>query len=42
MICREGVDSIGAALKELETKGYIKRSQLRDEIGSPLTSGLSS
>ena len=32
-ICREGVDSIGAALKELETKGYIKRSQLRDEKG---------
>lgn len=32
-ICREGVDSIGAALKELEMKGYIKRSQLRDEKG---------
>ena len=32
-ICREGVDSIGAALKELETRGYIKRSQLRDEKG---------
>ncbi len=30
-ICREGVDSIGSALKELELQGYIKRSQLRDE-----------
>ena len=28
-ICREGVDSIGAALKELETHGYIRRTQLR-------------
>ena len=25
-ICREGVDSIGAALKELETHGYIRRT----------------
>ena len=32
-ICREGVDSIGAALKELETHGYIRRTQLRDEKG---------
>ena len=32
-ICREGVDSIGAALKELETNGYIRRTQLRDEKG---------
>ena len=30
-ICREGVDSIGAALKELEAHGYIRRTQLRDE-----------
>lgn len=30
-ICREGVDSIGAALKELENHGYIRRTQLRDE-----------
>ncbi len=29
----EGVDSIGAALKELETHGYIRRTQLRDEKG---------
>ena len=32
-ICREGVDSIGAALKELENHGYIRRTQLRDEKG---------
>ena len=32
-ICREGVDSIGAALKELETHGYVRRTQLRDEKG---------
>ena len=32
-ICRDGVDSIGAALKELETHGYIRRTQLRDEKG---------
>ena len=32
-ICREGVDSIGAALKELEAHGYIRRTQLRDEKG---------
>ena len=27
------MDSIGAALKELETHGYIRRTQLRDEKG---------
>ena len=32
-ICREGVDSIGAALKKLEAHGYIRRTQLRDEKG---------
>ena len=32
-ICREGVDSIGAALKELENHGYIRCTQLRDEKG---------
>ena len=32
-ICREGVDSIGAALKELENHGYIRRTQLRNEKG---------
>ena len=31
-ICREGVDSIGAALKELENHGYIRRTQLRDAV----------
>jgi hypothetical protein len=32
-ICREGVDSIGGALRELEQEGYIVRNQLRDEKG---------
>jgi hypothetical protein len=32
-ICREGVDCIGAALKELERAGYIVRTQLRDKKG---------
>ena len=32
-ICKEGVDSIGAALKELETAGYIIRNRLRDDKG---------
>jgi len=32
-ICREGVDCIGAALRELETAGYIERNRLRDELG---------
>lgn len=32
-ICKEGVDSIGAALKELESAGYIIRSRLRDAKG---------
>lgn len=32
-ICREGVDSIGAALRELEKAGYIVRNQLRDDKG---------
>lgn len=32
-ICKEGVDSIGTALKELEGAGYIKRNRLRDEKG---------
>ena len=32
-ICKEGVDSIGTALKELENAGYIQRNRLRDEKG---------
>jgi hypothetical protein len=32
-ICKEGVDAIGAALKELEKAGYIIRSQIRGERG---------
>ena len=30
-ICKEGVDAIGSALRELETAGYIVRHQLRDK-----------
>ena len=30
-ICKEGVDSIGTALKELERSGYIQRNRVRDE-----------
>ena len=32
-ICKEGVDCIGATLRELETAGYIARNQLRNERG---------
>ena len=32
-ICKEGVDAIGGALRELETAGYIVRHQLRDKSG---------
>ena len=32
-ICRDGVDSIGTALKELEKTGYLVRNRLRDEKG---------
>ena len=32
-ICKEGVDCIGAALRELEVAGYLDRHQLRDGKG---------
>jgi len=32
-ICREGVDAIGKALKELESAGYMERRQLRGKDG---------
>ena len=32
-ICKEGVDAIGNALRELETAGYIVRHQLRTGRG---------
>ena len=32
-ICKEGTDSIGSALKELERAGYIIRNRIRDEKG---------
>ena len=32
-ICKEGVDAIGAALRELEAAGYIVRHKLRDSLG---------
>lgn len=32
-ICKEGVDSIGTALKELERSGYMQRNRVRDEKG---------
>ena len=32
-ICKDGVDSIGTALKELETLGYLVRNRLRDDKG---------
>ena len=32
-ICKDGVDSICATLKELEKAGYVQRRRLRDELG---------
>ena len=32
-ICKDGVDSIGSALKELEKRGYLVRNRLRDGKG---------
>ena len=35
-ICKDGIDSIGTALLELEKQGYLTRRQLRDEKGKYL------
>ena len=35
-ICKEGTDSIGSALKELERTGYVVRNRLRDSKGKIL------
>ena len=35
-ICKEGVDSISAALQELEAHGYLTRRQIRDDKGKYL------
>ena len=32
-ICKDGVDSISSALKELEQRGYLVRTRLRDDKG---------
>ena len=32
-ICKDGVDSIGSALKELERRGYLVRNRVRDDKG---------
>ncbi len=32
-ICKDGVDAIGSALKELEQRGYLIRHRLRDDKG---------
>lgn len=32
-ICKEGMDSIGSALKKLERAGYIVRNRLQDSKG---------
>ena len=32
-ICKDGVDSIGSAIRELEIAGYVKRRRLRDANG---------
>ena len=33
LICKDGVDSIGAAIKELEKHGYLTRQRIRDSHG---------
>ena len=41
-ICKEGVDAIGGALRELESAGYIVRHQLRDRQAESATRSMSS
>ena len=41
-ICKEGTDSIGSALKELERAGYIVRNRLRDSKARSWTWSMSS
>jgi len=41
-ICKEGTDSIGSALKELERAGYIVRNRLRDSKGKIVVWSMSS
>ena len=40
-ICKEGVDAIGGALRELEAAGYIVRHQLRDGRAASATLSMS-
>ena len=39
-ICKDGVDSISTAIKELEAEGYLIRERVRNEDGSFLENGI--